>query len=515
MKSYILLLTAISGLASAIPFTNIKIDNPYLVCKKFDINCKIEQSKLCYDEVFDCFKTNYQQFMNCIMLSNLCNEIWLNNNNSNNNNNDKPTSEPQPTQISEPVNTEPQPTQISEPVNTEPQPTQISEPVNTEPQPTQISEPVINNSFEPTKDNVKIIGRAKYMNNSLWVGHTDSGIEFKINGKTVTIVVSTDGIYGSSSEENPAHILVYGDDKLILDTYTTENPKELNVEFDEIGEHIVRLIKISECQYGSIYIDEIKTDSNVITPTSPKDKKIEFIGDSITSAFGSVENLGPCFTSFEDGTKSYAYKVAQKFNVDYSIFSFSSYGIYSGYLGEPIRVTDFLIPPIYEKLGRLNWNFDYPENTTLAMSSVDWDAKEFEPDLIVINLGTNDAFYINSLSDENLRATEQINFTNAYKDFITQVRSVHPNSEILCTIGSMGQFLYQEIENAVHAYVNETNDLKINAFQLNEQDIEKNGEGFFGHPGILSQVDSAYETISKIEELYGWVSDPNVDINEN
>ncbi|ORX83700.1 hypothetical protein BCR32DRAFT_243165 [Anaeromyces robustus] len=379
--------------------------------------------------------------------------------------------------------------------------------------PTPINEPVINNSFEPTKDNVKIIGRAKYMNNSLWVGHTDSGIEFKINGKNVTIVVSTDGIYGSSSEENPAHILVYGDDKLILDIFTTENPKELNIEFDEIGEHIIRLIKISECQYGSIYINKIKTDSKVITPTPLKNKKIEFLGDSITCALGSIEKLGIYSTSFEDGTKSYAYKVAQKFNADYSIFSFSSYGIYSGYKDEPKRVTDFLIPPIYEKLGRLNWNFDHSENTTIAMSSVDWDPKEFEPDLIVINLGTNDGIYINSLSDENLRVKEQINFTNAYKDFITQIRSVHPNSEILCTIGMMGQFLYQEIKNAVHAYLNETNDFKIHTFPLNEENIEKNGEGFFGHPSILSQIDAAYEIIEKIKELYGWIPDPNIDIS--
>jgi len=369
------------------------------------------------------------------------------------------------------------------------------------------------NSFEPTSDNVKIIGRAKYMDESLWVCHTDSGIEFKINGKKAIISVSTDGIYGSLNEQSPAHIFVYGDNELVVDTLTTEDNMELSVEFDNAGEHTIRLMKISECQFGSIYVNEIKTDSSIITPTPSKSKKIEFIGDSITCAFGSLDNPGFFLTTLEDGTKSYAYKVAQKFNADYSLFSFSSYGIYSGYQGEPVRVTDYLIPPIYEKLGRLNWNFDHPENTTLAMSSVAWDPNEFEPDLIVVNLGTNDGIYINAI-DKDLRESEQINFSKAYKDFIYQIRSVHPEAQILCTIGMMGQFLYKEIEDAVNEYVKETDDDKVNVFPLSEENIEKNGPGFYGHPSILSHIAAANEIIEKIENLYGWIPDPNVDITK-
>ncbi|ORX65059.1 hypothetical protein BCR32DRAFT_272858 [Anaeromyces robustus] len=473
MKFNLLLLAAISNLTLAIPLSNEKNDNPYLVCKKNDFNCKIEQSKICYQDVYSCFKTNSKKYMDCIKLSNLCSEIWLNN---------KP--EPQPTQTNE-----------------------------QEPQPTQINEPVIN-SFEPIKDNVKIIGRAKYINDSLWFGQTDSGIEFKINGKTVTFVVSTDSIYGSLSKESPARIFIYGDDKLYLDTLTTESTMELNVEFDEVGEHTIRFLKVSECLFGSIYIDEIRTDSNVITPTETKTKKIEFIGDSITCAFGAMDTEGDFTTTTEDGTKSYAYKVAQKFNADYSLFAFSGYGVYSGCDFEGIRNTNSLIPPIYDKLGDLQWNSIHPENVTHSMNSEEWDSNEFEPDLIIINLGTNDAAYINSVPDNDKREEEKINFTNYYKDFIGQVRSIHSKAEILCTLGAMGQDLYQEIEVAVDNYLKENNDNKVNVFPLNLQDIEKNGVGILFHPNALSQVDIANEIIEKIETLYSWVSDPNVDISE-
>jgi len=347
------------------------------------------------------------------------------------------------------------------------------------------------------------------MNDSLWVCHTDSGIEFKMNGKSATVVVSSDGVYGSSYQDTPAHILIYGDGKLLLDALTTESPMDLNVEFDKPGEHVVNLIKASECQDGSFFIDEIKTDSRDIKPTPPKSKKIEILGDSITTAVGAIVHAGEYLTTTVDGTKSYAYKVAQKFNVDYSIFAFGGFGVY----GEPRTVNKLLIPNIYDKLGRLNWNFEHPENTTIPMSSIEWDHSEFEPDLVLINLGTNDVFYINTRS-EDIQEAEKVNFTKAYKEFIAHIRSVHPNAEILCTYGLMGQTLYPQIETAVNDYIKETNDKKVNVFPLSEENIEKYGPGFYGHPSIFSHVAAANEIIDKIEELYGWIPDPNVDITE-
>jgi len=455
MKLNLLLLTAFGGLASAIPLSDKIV--PKSECKKSDDNCKLEQSKLCFKDVLECLNTN-DKYMDCIELANSCNDIWRIDGN-------KPT--PVPKQL-------------------KPEPSKPKE-----------------NVFEPTKQNVKIIGRAKYMGDALWVGNTDSGIEFKINGKKATIVVATDSIYGSSDPNTYAHILVYGDGKLVVDTLTSEDIMDVDVEFEKVGEHVVRLLKVTECQDGSIFINEIRTDSKVIAPTPPKSKKIEFIGDSITCGVGALEKEGNSLSTSANGINSYAYVAAEKLDADFSIFSYGGYGIYSVFKGRPDHMEDYLIPNLYGKLGQLEWNFVHPEATEVAMNSVEWDASEFEPDLIVINLGTNDKFYINSVS-EDLREAEQIKFSEAYKDFIAQIRSVHPNAEILCTLGMMGQFLYEEIENAVDAYVKETGDTKVNAFPLSEEDIEKNGAGFSGHPGVKSHLVAADELIEQIENLYGW-----------
>lgn len=68
----------------------------------------------------------------------------------------------------------------------------------------------------------------------------------------------------------------------------------------------------------------------------------------------------------------------------------------------------------------------------------------------------------------------------------------------------MGQYLYPEVEKAVKEYVEETGDEKVNSYALNEEDIEKNGAGFYGHPSINSHIALANELAKKIEELNIW-----------
>jgi len=47
----------------------------------------------------------------------------------------------------------------------------------------------------------------------------------------------------------------------------------------------------------------------------------------------------------------YAYKTAEALDADYSMVSFSGYGIVSGYTGEGVKSAEQLVPMYYEKLG--------------------------------------------------------------------------------------------------------------------------------------------------------------------
>jgi len=300
-------------------------------------------------------------------------------------------------------------------------------------------------------------------------------------------------------------------DKFNYDIISDEK-SELTVGFNENAEHVVRFIKLSENANGTLRITGVKADGK-IEPTAAKEKKIEFIGDSITCGYGVDGTDGSFSTITEDGSKTYAYKVAQKFDADFSLFAFSGFGIISGYTTDGERNTASTVPQYYDKLG-FSYYCQFGSDNT-QMKDVDYDFDQFDPDLVVINLGTNDNSYLNSVSSEEKKASEKEDFTAEYAKFITAIRAAHPDAEILCTLGIMGQELYPEIEKAVEQYKEETGDEKVNAFKFNVQDIANNGKGIDWHPAPQSHIDAAHELIEEIETLYGWTADPEVDIDVN
>ncbi|OUM60908.1 carbohydrate esterase family 2 protein, partial [Piromyces sp. E2] len=351
-------------------------------------------------------------------------------------------------------------------------------------------------SYKPSKENVKIIGRGIFNDDYLWFGLTDSGIEYKFTGKSTSISVSAEVNSG-----NPVRYYVYTDGKLYADSLLEKTSSEVTIEFDEVAEHVVTFIKVSECANGTVRITGISADGK-IEPTDVAEKKIEFIGDSITCAYGvDGKDTDTFSTKNENGVKSYAYKVAKKFNADYSMVSYSGFGIISGYSTDGKRNEDAALPQYYDKLGFSYWNqFD---GDIKQMKEVQWNFEDFVPDLIVINLGTNDNSYMNNISADK-KKSELAAFVTEYQEFITKIRSANPDADILCTLGIMGQELYPQIEEAVSNYKKETGDEKVNAFKFNVQNLSKNGKAVDWHPAHQSHVDAAYELIEEIESLYGW-----------
>jgi len=448
-----LILLATVGAVSA-----VNSQNPYLVCQPFDLHCQGQQTTLCYQDYTNCLNER-KPAGQCNQILKYCKEIMVTNN--------------------------------------------------------FIPVPSYDNglkSFEPTKENVKIIGRANYQDGYLWFGLTDAGIEYSINGKTSVIKVTADTTaYG---EENPARIKIYADDALYLDTILTEKDTEFTIDFNRPGKHIIQFIKVSEAERGSIRITEILSDSNKIKPTAQKAKKIEFIGDSITCAYGVDDVVGnPFSTRTEDGTKSFAYKTAQKFHADYSIVAYSGFAILSCFAFTGERFTEAALPQYYDKLG-----YSFEPNVfgdeVAQLQNTYWDYHDFVPDLVVINLGTNDHSYFTSI-DESIVPEEKLAFIEEYEKFLAQIRANYPRTEILCVLGMMGQEVYPEIEQAVSNYTTKTGDSHVHAFKMNVQNEAENGLACDGHPAAQSHVDATYELVAEIERLYGWKSDPNVNIELN
>jgi hypothetical protein len=351
--------------------------------------------------------------------------------------------------------------------------------------------------YNLTKENVKFIGRTFNYNNILWCGLSGSGISFTFTGTKANITLAGDDSTQGVQTEGKARVGIYVDGVRVVDTmmetpevtfcvYESETPKTVSVQ----------VIKLSECPMSTIGIKSLDIEAvSGISPATDKAHRIEFIGDSITCGFGvDLEVAESIFTTnTEDLTRAYAYKTAMNLDADYSMVCYSGYGIISGYTDNGEKVTNELVPTYYDKIG-----FSHAKPLgTLELHNTPWDFNNFRPELVVINLGTNDDSYC---QDSEERQNE---FTSEYVKFLKRVRIYNPDATILCTVGIMGERIYKAVEKAVVHFKGESGDKNIYSMKFAEQ-LPEDGLAVCWHPTEATHNKAAAAITEKIKEIMNW-----------
>ena len=349
-----------------------------------------------------------------------------------------------------------------------------------------------------TAESAKLVGRTYLAENgTLWCGLSGSGAEFEFTGKNLDIMVETDKVGWSGQVDNYARIAIYVDGERVVDDMLNEGLKKYSpIQGDSEVTKTVRIVKLSETAMSCFGIMPIQLEDGAsIRPTAEKAHKIEFIGDSITCGYG-VDDEDPTHkfkTSTEDVTRAYAYKTAQALDADYSMFSISGWGIISGWTGDGKQKPEQQIPLYYEKLG-----FTYGGFGDIMPQETDWDFSLYKPELIVINLGTNDDSYCGSHEDRKQAYVE------GYVEFLKTVRKDNPDARILCVLGIMGDNLYPSVEEAVSRYTEETGDSNISAFHLEPQDQAEDGLVADYHPTEKTHTKASEALTAEIRSIMGW-----------
>ena len=351
----------------------------------------------------------------------------------------------------------------------------------------------------------KQLGRTSYHANTdtLWCSHSASGIAFGFRGRTCTLRLIADSAYQTAA--CAARYAVYLNETLIADALLTEPERILTIQHpnDENVIAWVRLVKLSESAMSALGIQGIRIavsqavrqqyQENVFLPAADHCRRIEFIGDSITCGYGIDGQCGEMFrTSTENAEKSYAYLTAARLNADYSMVCCSGYGIISGYTADGIADTLHLVPPLYAQIGHCAAVIE-------DSRTIDDDLWDFavQSDLVVINLGTNDASYT---GDD---AEKQADFAKAYRTFLHTVRRRNPDVPILCTLGTMGQTLCSAVELAVSGYSADHGDDCIRTMRFDMQD-EADGMAVDWHPSALTHEKAAAKLCREIHAWLGW-----------
>lgn len=350
--------------------------------------------------------------------------------------------------------------------------------------------------FKASEDNVRILGRTKVVDGIRYIDYSCSGIEFEFVGTSVSAVLCTNR--SKWDENHMAWAAVFVDDE-------AEPSKRFSLDEEEgiytlyensVSRKVkIRLMKMSESAFAKLGIKEIIIEGEgEIVPTNSKERRIEFIGDSITCGYGieGIFNVDIFKTSQENPWEAYAAKSARHFDADFNCVSWSGIGIISSYTEEDVPNTqEGLMPELYKYT-------DEGLDKTLGAAQLEiWDNHKFEPHLIVINLGTNDTSYTKGIEER------QKNFEEEYYNFLKQVRDCNPNSQIICTLGVMKQELCPVVESAVQRFKTSTGDEKIHTLMFEAQQ-ESDGIGTDEHPSLKTQDKMSKKLIGKIEKVMGW-----------
>lgn len=227
---------------------------------------------------------------------------------------------------------------------------------------------------------------------------------------------------------------------------------------------------------------EVETDGAFFPLKEPR-LRLEFIGDSLTSGeggSGATEEMSWnsfCFNAVDN----YAYMTAKELDAAYHCISQSGWGVFCSWEGNERQA----IPLYYDQVcGLLTGD----RNRALGAFEK-WDFRKFQPDVIIVNLGTNDG--------TGTKELEKIE--NAAEGFLRKLRKCNPKAYILWCYGMLGDTILPTLQEALRNYMAASGDVRVDFVKL--PDTLAGEFGSREHPGHKSHAKAARVLAEKIREV--------------
>ena len=249
------------------------------------------------------------------------------------------------------------------------------------------------------------------------------------------------------------------------------------------GVHQIALWKRTETFVGTTQMTAFQTDGE-LTAVPKNHRIIEVIGDSISCGYGNEgktkeEHFKP---DTENAYMSYGAIAARDLKADFVDIAWSGRKMYP----------DNTVPEIYD--------LALPDDKDSK-----WDLKQQIPDVIVINLATNDFGKANP--DQKL-------WTQAYASLIGRLRERAPKARIYCAVGPMMTdnwppdtkaltTLQKYMVNVIGLRAAVADD-NIQVLEFATQDEAKEGIGSDWHPTVAAHRRMANDLVTAIKRDLHW-----------
>ncbi|HET9957587.1 MAG TPA: SGNH/GDSL hydrolase family protein [Polyangiaceae bacterium] len=264
------------------------------------------------------------------------------------------------------------------------------------------------------------------------------------------------------------------------------------------GEHQVEIFKRTESgQLGKPGIGRGEflglrvPQGSEILPARPHAHRIEFIGDSITCGFGTEATTSEPDKVHYSSRNSSAFSAwaaitARTLDADLMLVCYSGRGAYrnySGLAGDPL-------PVLYPRID--------PDDS----KSKPWDFSKFTPEVVVINLGTNDF---------SPGGVDRAKFRDAYAKFLATLRTTYPDATFILAVGPMMSDFYPPNEKAWSSIQEDLNTLLQQRRAAGDSNVHPlilpTQTGPFGedwHPTVMQQASMANQAVQLIRAVRGF-----------
>jgi len=257
------------------------------------------------------------------------------------------------------------------------------------------------------------------------------------------------------------------------------------------GSHSIVLRKRTEALVGTAEFIGFTVQGQPLSPpaTLAIDRRIEIIGDSISAGYGVDGADATCAFSpaTENALQSYGYVAAQTLQAEVHINAWSGKGVYRNDDG----TTTETMPALYP--------LTLPGRAANANNM--WDFNAWTPQVVVVNLGTND--FAKGIPYGP-------SFEGAYGSLLGQIRENYPDALIFCALGPMLSDTYPQGENQLSVarqYIQSVvqSSMDPNVFYI-EFPTQGSAEGCDSHPNVSTQAAMGAQLAVAIMHKTGWTA---------
>lgn len=257
----------------------------------------------------------------------------------------------------------------------------------------------------------------------------------------------------------------------------------------------VRILKETQAMNGDprhlLQLKALAWGDGEFLPLPEAKYRMEFIGDSITSGEGAIGAQGEedWISAFFSVYPHYARLTADAFAADFRLISQSGWGVYCGWDNNPHSN----LPAYYTQICGLASGKVNEEAGAFQVH----DFSSWQPDVVIINLGTNDMGAFDSppwqdplsgklfkqrrLPDGRRNPEDETKIVRAAVDFLALVREHNPHALLLWVYGMLDVNIEAILQSAFKLYLTTHEDERIRLLRLPAMTAETMGAR--KHPG--------------------------------